>query len=118
MHEFSICQTIVDTAIEEIEKHGLKPRSLIKTHVVVGKLRQLVPEYLQFAYETLTKNTIIEGSVLEISTKPIIGKCKKCGWEGEMSVACFRCQKCESNNAEIIGGRELYLKSLEAEEDE
>jgi len=117
MHEFNICQNIVDSVIAELEKHDPVPR-LLKTRVVIGKLRQLVPEYLQFAYENLTKETLAEGSTLVIIQKPVIGKCVACGWQGEMGSSGFGCGKCGSATAEIIAGRELYLESLEIEEDD
>jgi len=117
MHEFSICQNIVESVIAELEKHDPVPRLLI-TRIVIGKLRQLVPEYLQFAYENLAKETIAEGSKLEISQKPVIRKCNACGWQGEMDPTGFGCQECGSANVEVISGRELYLESLEIEEDD
>ncbi len=118
MHEFSIGQTIVETVIAEVTKRDPVPSRVLTTRIVVGKLRQLVPEYLQFAYEQLTKDTIAEGSSLEISHKPIIGKCGACGWQGEMDIDGFLCKQCNAHSAEIVSGRELYLESLEIEEDD
>ena len=115
MHEFSICQTLVDAVIDKIKKIEPRPVRLIKTRVVVGKLRQVVPEYMEQAYEIITKETIAEGSELEIQFAPITGKCKDCGWGGEMPKGEFCCQSCGSVKAEIIGGREFYLKDLEVE---
>ena len=89
MHEFGICQSIVETVIAEMGKHDTKQHRLLKTCMVVGGLRQIVPEYLQFAYKTLTKDTPADGSLLEIDTKPVIGKCKKCGCTDEDCSQCI-----------------------------
>lgn len=118
MHEFSLCQSIVETVIAELEDHKHQKHRLLKTHIVVGNLRQIVPEYLQFAYETLTKNTLAQDSKLEIKNMPITGICKKCGLESELDIHNYNCKKCGSSELELTGGKELYLESLEVDEDE
>ena len=77
MHEFNVCQVVVDTAIAELKRRTPPPK-LIKATVMVGALRSVVPESLQFAYEVLTKDTIAEGSTLEILHTPGRGKCRAC----------------------------------------
>ena len=85
MHEFSICQSIVDAVLAK--SRSLKPPVIrvSRATVVVGKLRALVPESLEFAYRELTRGTPAEGSELAIT-------------------------KAE--------GRELYLESMEVEQDD
>ena len=85
MHEFSICQSIVDAVLAK--SRSLKPPVIrvSRATIVVGKLRALVPESLNFAYQELTRGTPAEGSELTIS-------------------------KAE--------GRELYLESMEVEQDD
>ena len=118
MHEFSICQEIVTSVLSEMEKVGA-PCRLVKTTILAGKLRQIVPEYLTFAYETLTKDTIAEGSALEVEVVPVVIECRECGWSGEVEGDYFyQCVECKSNKVEIKSGKELYLKSLEVEKDE
>jgi len=116
MHEFSICQSLVDAVVDEMRKIDPKPARLLKTRVVIGKLRQVVPEFLEQAYKILTKDTIAADSALEIECLPVSGRCEDCGWCGEMPVGKFGCQACGSVRAEIVGGRELYLDNLEIEE--
>jgi hydrogenase nickel incorporation protein HypA/HybF len=116
MHELSICQSLVDAVLAELTKLDSNVR-LRTTRVVVGGLRQVVPEYLQQAYEVLTKETPAQGSALEVKNTPVIGQCEDCGWQGELSKGGFACRKCASPSAQITGGMELYLESLEIEED-
>jgi len=118
MHEFSICQSLVEAVVAELDKVGPDPVRLLKTRVVVGGLRQVVPENLKQAYEILTKDTIAEGSALEVKPAPIIGRCEDCGWQGELPRCEFFCQACGSNKAEIVGGMELYLDNMEIETEE
>jgi hydrogenase nickel incorporation protein HypA/HybF len=78
-----------------------------------------VPEYLQAAYEALTKDTIAEQSVLEIREIPIVGQCAACGWEGELTVGHgFECTACAAPIPELSSGRELFLEKVEIEQDD
>ena len=60
MHELSVCQGLVDVVMSEAEAADPPARRITKTTVVVGALRQIVPEHLRSAYETLTEGTIAE----------------------------------------------------------
>ena len=118
MHEFSICENLVNIVVSETEKLGPGQVRLVSAMVVVGDLRQIVPDYLKQAYEILTKDTVAEGSALEISSAPVAFRCENCGWQGEISKHEFRCRACSSSRVEIVGGMELYLKNLEVETDD
>ena len=116
MHEFSICQSLVHAVQSELEKLNPAPARLLKVGVAVGKLRQIIPEHLQFAYETLTRETSLEGSSLEVRSVPLTGQCEHCGWKGEMTDTFFECRECTSSKGMLLGGMELYLDNLEIEE--
>ena len=118
MHEFSICEGLLDTVLAEMRKVNPPARRLLKTRIVVGAMRQVVPEYLAFAYESLTKGTPAEGSALDIVPAPVAAKCRNCGWQGESANPSFQCVKCQSYDLDIEGGTELYLESLEVEQDD
>lgn len=118
MHEFSICQGLVKAILSELEKLDPSNPKLLKASVVIGRLRQIVPETLQFAYETLIKETVIAGSKLEIINAPILAKCLGCSWKGEIRENNFRCGKCGSGEIELSGGMELYLNNLTVKKNE
>ena len=115
MHEFSMCQTIVSAVAAELAKMNPPPKRLVKVRVVVGRLRNVVPEFMQDAFKILSKDTPVAGAELEIRLAPVIGKCEKCSSQGEMPRGVFVCGKCGSAKAEIVCGRELYLDDLEVE---
>ena len=119
MHEFSICQSIVESVLEEMRKAGCEEARLLRTRIVAGDFRQIVPEFLCQSYEVLTKGTPAEGSILEVRRTPIVGECAQCGWRGGLAVGEFWCRSCESTGVELVGGMELHLDSIELEtEDE
>ena len=115
MHELSICKTIVDSILSELDVMDPKPKRLISARIVAGELRQIVPDFMQEAYRACTKETEIEGSELEIKSAPIQGKCEECDWTGDLSSVSFKCASCGSPKVKMEGGMELYLDNLEIE---
>lgn len=116
MHEFSLCESLVKAILGELSRFdGRDGVKLLKARLVVGKLRQVIPENLRFAYEVLTKDTPAAGSQLEIAEIPIAASCKACGWTGQIDGKMFVCGACQSVNIEVTGGKELYLDEMEIE---
>jgi len=115
MHEFSICQTLVAAVLKELGKLKNRKIRLNKARVSAGQYHRIVPASLKFAYKILTKDTPAEGSSLLIKSIPIKLKCKQCGWKGSTRAICFVCRKCGGVDLDIIGGKELYLESIEVE---
>ena len=116
MHEFGIGEELVAAVVAELAHYA--PARLTRVRVVVGGLRQIVPDNLAFAYEVLSRDTPAAGSMLEIVELLLRGQCADCGWEGELHGAVFQCAACEAFNIRTLGGMELYLDALELEEDE
>jgi hydrogenase nickel incorporation protein HypA/HybF len=117
MHEFNVCQKIVDSAVAELERMEPKPQRLAKVTVAVGRFRQLDPKHLAAAYRSLAKGTRAEGSSLEIISLPVVGRCRGCGCEYDLDENSNHCPECQGTVAQIIKGRELYIDSLEVEHD-
>ncbi len=117
MHEFAICSRIVESVLEEYARIEPAPSRLLKVRVVAGRMHQLVPEYLSFAYEVLTRETPVAGSEIEIVPVPVRGRCRSCGWEGEIAPPVFRCDGCDEFDVETTSGMELRLDGLEIEDE-
>lgn len=115
MHEFSLCQNLVESVLTELENLDQPPQTVSSVTVVVGRLRQIIPDYFEFAYQTLSQNTILEGSKLKITQLPITLKCQKCHTEQSVDAPKFTCSNCGSNQLETLSGMELYLDSIEVE---
>ena len=116
VHEFSIAQTIVQAVLAELKK--VQPARLVRARIVAGNLHQLVSANLTFAYKVLTQETPAAGSRLSIRYVPITAECRQCHWRGEIRGALFACGQCQAGDIEITGGRELYLDSIEVEQDD
>lgn len=118
MHEFSICEGLVDAVLKEAEKLEPPPDRVIRVQVVMGRLHQIVPDYLAQAFEVLTRGTPAEGAEMKMKTLPVVGRCNACGWEGEVDPPFFRCGRCEALDLDVVKGKELFLERMEVEYDD
>lgn len=121
MHELAIARAIVAAA----ERHAQgRPVSVVR--VRLGRLRQVVPEYLSFYFEAASKDGLCEGAELEWEKVPSLLACSACGaeWdpappparEQDQLVVRFRCPKCESGQYRIVSGDELVVESIDVTE--
>lgn len=114
MHELPVTQSIINIATEEAEKHNASKVSKIK--LVVGELTGMVPECIQYYFDLLGKNTVLEGAELKLERLPLIAECKDCKYEGKMAEFTENtCPICKSTNIRIKGGNEFYIDSMEVE---
>jgi len=119
LHEFSVTSQIVQSVLAEAEKR--KAKKVTAVYLVVGKLTFLGLDQVQFAYEILTADTIMEGSKLNIEEQEGVVKCSHCGYEGgfkhendplyHVPVPTLRCPKCD-NVVSIVAGKECTIKSI------
>jgi len=117
MHEMSVCSSLLEIVGQEMEKHGVT--RLLKVKVVFGKITAIVPDALEFAFETLTVNTPMQGAALEMEQLPVKAQCSACEeqfqpeFENEFFMPCPKCGNEFGNR--IVSGKELYIASIEAE---
>jgi len=112
MHELSIVQNIIEIIQSELPKHNITRVKIISLRI--GKMRQVVPAALNFAFECLSKNTPLEGAEVKIENVPIKGRCRKCHHEFILENWQENCKGCGEDQIEIISGKELEIAEFEA----
>ena len=116
MHEMSIAQSLLKMAEEEIARQGCTRLEVV--NVKYGALAGIVPESLQFCFETMIQGTPHEGARLEMEELPLQLHCPFCGADfgGEGQDALVQpCPGCGEQFGHVVKqGRELYLNRLEA----
>lgn len=130
MHELSISQAIVDTAL----RHAGGKRVTV-VDVRLGRLRQVVPDSLAFYFEIVARDGDCEGAELRIEHVDSLLRCPACWCEWDpappplathtASVAAtelpalpsFRCPTC-AEPGEVLTGGELEVESIEVSEAE
>ncbi len=113
MHEFSIIQDILKTVKQTAANNHLK--KVNKATLEIGQLRQCVPEFLQFAFEILAKDTVASGAELivrEISVKALCLHCRK---EFKIENNSYSCPYCDSMDLDVLSGKEVVLASIEGD---
>jgi hydrogenase nickel incorporation protein HypA/HybF len=115
MHELSLMEGIIQRAAA-----ALAPYAAVKVNsltVKTGVLANIMPAAFAFAFEALSAGTVFAGARLITETLPIAARCRDCGREftrGKLPLVCPGCGKSE---AEIVGGDEVYLVSLDFDEE-
>jgi hydrogenase nickel incorporation protein HypA/HybF len=113
MHEFAIASAIVATAVRHADG-----RPVAVVTVRCGRLRQVVPASLAFAFGVLSRETLCDGAVLEQEVVPARLRCDACARDWEIELPIFRCPTCGTAAVEVVAGEELEVESIEIGQDE
>jgi hydrogenase nickel incorporation protein HypA/HybF len=111
VHELSLSSAIVNT----VAKHAQGRRVSVVT-LRVGRLRQVVPDTLEFYFELVARGTLCEGARLEQELVGARLRCGACEREWEIELPAFRCPTCGGADVEVVSGNELEVESIEVEE--
>lgn len=123
MHEMAVAQSLLSIIQQEMERHGAT--RLLAVRVKHGTLAGIVPQALEFAFQTLTVGTPLEGARLEMLEVPLKLACFECGHEfspeapeaGPRNLPLVTpCPACgEEIGHRVVQGKELFLDHLEVE---
>jgi hydrogenase nickel incorporation protein HypA/HybF len=113
MHETSIAQRMVDTAIEVADQNG--GGRVVGMRLLLGELTCVEPETLSFAFDVVSRGTRVEGCPLQVVRVPTRLRCRTCGAErgGDLLDPCV----CGVAGGEVLAGRELRLDTIDLDED-
>jgi hydrogenase nickel incorporation protein HypA/HybF len=112
VHELSLADAVVTIA-----RDHARGRRVAAVDVKVGRLRQVVPEALEFAFELVAAGTEVEGAELRVEHLPVRVRCARCHAESEADDFPLACAGCGSVDVDVITGDELLVESLELEEE-
>lgn len=120
MHELSIAATLMEDVLEFIEARGLS--KVVGVRLAVGELTCIQAEQLKFCYESVTQETVLRDSKLEIELIPARVSCTHCRYEGapkywmeslsDVPVATLQCPKC-GMAAEASQGHECAIRTIQ-----
>jgi hydrogenase nickel incorporation protein HypA/HybF len=111
VHEISIVQSVLDAALEKAE--GMGARHIHCLRLRIGALTGVVPDALQFAFETLREGTLASEAQLEIENVPVGYWCQRCQIEFAQVGLDSHCPQCGALATETRRGLELDLVSME-----
>ena len=111
MHELSLSGAVLNTVVKHA---GGRRVSLVSLRI--GKLRQVVPDTLEFYFGFVARGTICEGARLEHELVDARLRCKRCEREWQIELPAFRCPTC-GGEVSVSSGDEFEVESIEIEED-
>jgi hydrogenase nickel incorporation protein HypA/HybF len=113
VHELSLSSAIVNT----VAKHA-EGRPVAVVNLRVGRLRQVVPDTLDFYFEFVARGSVCDGARLEQELIEARLRCRGCAHEWAIEIPAFRCPACAGSDVEIATGDEFEVESIEIEETE
>lgn len=113
MHEMGIMAEVLKASFDAAEREGAV--RINSVHLTVGELTEIVPDSLQFAWETLTPGTLAEGGELVIEHAPGRSACLQCGNEFEHDRWDRICPACGAFATSPLAGSELRIDNIDVE---
>ena len=112
MHELSLSGAVLNTAVKHADGRRVRVISLR-----VGRLRQVVPDTLEFYFEFVARGTLCEGARLEQEIVDACLACATCGNAWSIEIPAFRCPQCGGSHVEVSSGNEFEVESIDVEEE-
>lgn len=113
MHEVSIIQSVIEIVTKQALENKLT--KINKVSLRIGELSGVMPESLEFAFNSCIKGTMLEESTLDIETVRALGECNDCKLEFPIEHFNKICPSCNKFCTKIIRGYELNINSIEGD---
>ena len=110
VHELSIAQSLVETAVAEARRNGAT--RVVRVELALGSMSGVQPDALAFCFPLVAKGTLCEDAKLEITAVPAEARCPACSGTPEVEHPMAPCPACGHWPLEVLGGRELTLGDL------
>lgn len=111
MHEFSLCQNIIDIVIPSVPKDR-QAKSIVLT---IGALSQVDVDSLAFWFPVAAKNTVLAKTKLHIETEAAYATCHTCQKHYAIQTLYDACPHCDCGGNPVVSGQRLQVKSVEIE---
>lgn len=116
MHELSVAEGILTTALKAAEQAGAF--CITRIDLALGVFSSYMSDSIQFYFDIISQGTPAEGAALRIRRIPVTCYCRDCQqnfiWEEE--TLPLECSHCGSIYFQSAGGDESYVESIEVEE--
>ena len=113
MHEMSLCESILQVIEDLAVKQSFSKVKQVRLEI--GPLARVEVEAMHFCYSAVVKDSVADGSELEIIELPVKAWCMKCAMPVAIAARFEACPECGSYQVEITGGDELRIKDMEVE---
>ena len=113
MHEFSLCEGIIDTVTTHARRQGFN--RVRRVWLEIGELANVELDALRFAFDILRRDTPAAAAELDIITLPGRAHCLDCAQTVAVSQHFDPCPLCGGYQWRLLSGTELRIKELEVD---
>jgi hydrogenase nickel incorporation protein HypA/HybF len=110
MHEFSITQNLLETALKSADS-----KRIVKVNLLIGPFSEEREESIQFYWRDLAKGTLGEGAKLHFQHVKADMKCLGCGGTFNLEDGESLCTYCQSDRSQPLSKDEVRLESVDVE---
>ena len=111
MHELTICENLLE--LLDRERHTRHFERVCRVRLEVGRFSCVDPDALYFAFDILSRETFLEGAVLEIDQPPGLARCLDCGASVAVDSRLADCPSCGSGRLCPTGGDQMRMIEME-----
>ena len=110
LHEVGVLIEVVKKVEKIAIDNGL---SKIDTLVLqIGELSSMIPRYIEACYTAAVDGTLLQETKLKIEIVPGNAICRKCNIVFNVIENKSKCQKCGTENWELLCGKEFMIKEI------
>ncbi|MCL2712705.1 MAG: hydrogenase/urease maturation nickel metallochaperone HypA [Methanomassiliicoccaceae archaeon] len=123
MHEVSVMSEMIKATLDKLSEYDVA--GVEELVIVIGDMTNLGEDQLTFAYEVMTKDTILFNSKLVIEHESIRLKCRQCDFDGpaeiikndgyDHSIPVLSCPKC-NGPVDVKEGMACCVRSIKIKE--
>ena len=113
MHEMAICESILGILKDQAAKQQFS--RVQRVCLEIGPLSGVEIDALRFGFDVVMKDSLAEGSVLEIDETQAQAWCMPCGGTVPLKQRFDPCPNCGSHQLQVTAGEEMRIKELEVD---
>lgn len=112
MHELALSRQVA-----RIVSRAAAGRRVVTVHVLVGHLRQVVPEAFDHAWHATVRRTDLASAELVITAVPAVVACDACGAETVLGAEPrFDCGACGGTATRVVRGEEFRVSAIDVDD--
>jgi hydrogenase nickel incorporation protein HypA/HybF len=112
MHEFTLAQNMAEIIREKADRG-----KILSVDIEVGAVSGAVPEALNFCAQIVFEECLGTGIEIRMHSRPAEARCE-CGKTFTMETPLSPCPFCGGFSHNITSGKEVFVKSIEIDEED
>ncbi len=110
MHEFSLTQNLLETALKSANS-----KRIVSVNLLIGPFCDEREKSIQFYWRDLAKGTLGEGAQLHFQHVKADMKCLGCGGTFNPEDGASLCAYCQSDRSQPLNSDEVQIESIDVE---